>query len=433
MQEFRSEDLLKCIHCGLCLQACPTYVEAGSEADSPRGRIYLMRAVAEGRIQWQAGAVEHIDACLGCLACETACPSGVKYGWLIEIARAQVEQSRARSGVQRLAKKWLLGIMTQPRAFALALKAGRVFAPLFGGGVLPAPLARLLGAGMVAVKLPQTRGRTKPARLVGVYPPVGERRGRVGLLTGCVASVLFHEVNVATVAVLQRNGFEVVVPPEQGCCGALHLHNGFPEEAQRRALRLIECFERTAVDAVVVNSAGCGSSMKEYGRLFACSPHEERAHAFSAKVKDIMEFLAEVGIAPPERPLTGRDGKSELVVTYHDACHLAHAQGIRRQPREIIRSIPGVRLVELDEADMCCGSAGIYNLLQPEMASRLLRRKVERVRATGAEIVLTGNPGCLAWIAQGLNDLPESVAIMHPVELLHCAYHGESNVLYHPR
>ncbi len=433
MQEFRSEDLLKCIHCGLCLQACPTYVEAGSEADSPRGRIYLMRAVAEGRIQWQTGAVEHIDACLGCLACETACPSGVKYGLLIEIARAQVERSPARSSVRRLAKKWLLDIMTQPRAFALALKAGRAFAPLFGGGALPAPLARLLGAGMVVAKLPQVRSGTSHTRLAGVYPPVGERRGRVGLLTGCVASVLFHEVNVATVAVLQRNGFEVVVPPEQGCCGGLHLHNGFPEEAERRALRLIECFERAGVDAVIVNSAGCGSTMKEYGRLFACTPHDERARAFSAKVKDIMEFLAEVGIATPEHRLTGRDGRSDLVVTYHDACHLAHARGIRRQPRQIISSLPGVTLVELDEADMCCGSAGIYNLLQPEMASRLLKRKVERVRATGAQIVLTGNPGCLAWIAQGLNDLPEPVAIMHPVELLHRAYHKEGDASYHPR
>ncbi|MGQ9488866.1 MAG: (Fe-S)-binding protein [Armatimonadota bacterium] len=433
MREFCSEDLLKCIHCGLCLQSCPTYVETGNEADSPRGRIYLMRAVSEGRVLWQAGAVEHIDGCLGCRACEPACPSGVAYGLLIEIARAQVERSPARSRVQRTMKLWLLNLMTKPRAFAFAIRAGRMFSPFFGDGALPTPLARLLGVEKVVAKLPLVPVGARRGRLTGVYPPAGERRGRVGLLTGCVASVLFHEVNVATIAVLQHNGFEVVVPPEQGCCGALHVHNGFPEEAQRRALRLMECFERASVDAIVVNSAGCGSTMKEYGRLFACTPHEERAQIFSARVKDIMEFLTEAGIVLPSRPLAGQNGASELVVTYHDACHLAHAQGIRRQPREIIRGIPGVRLVELEEADMCCGSAGIYNLLQPEMASRLLQRKVERVRATGAEIVLTGNPGCLAWIAQGLRDHPRPIIIMHPVELLHRAYQQEGNVSYNSR
>ncbi|MER3473039.1 MAG: hypothetical protein C4335_03200 [Armatimonadota bacterium] len=422
MREFRSEDLLKCIHCGLCLQSCPTYVEDGSEADSPRGRIYLMRAVAEGRIQWQAGAVEHVDRCLGCLACETACPSGVAYGLLIEIARAQVERSPSRSGVQRTVKKWLLDVMTQPRAFAFAIHIGRRLSPFFGDKALPAPLARLLGVEKVVANLPQVPRGANPRRLVGVYPPMGERRGRVGVLTGCVASVLFHEVNVATVAVLQRNGYEVVVPREQGCCGALHLHNGFPEAGRWRALRLMECFGRVSVDAVIVNSAGCGSAMKGYGRLFAGTPYEVQARAFAAKVRDVMEFLVEAGFEVPKQPLGGQEGTPELVVTYHDACHLAHGQGVRRQPREVIRSIPGVRLVDLDESDMCCGSAGIYNLLQPDIALRLLQRKVERVRATGAEILLTGNPGCLAWIAQGLRSLPHPIAIMHPVELLYRAY-----------
>lgn len=433
MQKFRSEDLLKCIHCGLCLQSCPTYIEDGSEADSPRGRIYLMRAVSEGRVQWQAGAVEHIDGCLGCRACEPACPSGVAYGLLIEIARAQVERSPVRSQTQRAMKRWLLNVMTNPRAFAFAIRAGRMFSPFFGDRALPTPLARLLGVEKVVAKLPSVPVGAKQGRLAGVYPPAGERRGRVGLLTGCVASVLFHEVNVATIAVLQHNGFEVVVPPEQGCCGALHVHNGFPEEARRRALHLMGCFGRVSVDAIIVNSAGCGSTMKEYGRLFACTSYQEQAQAFSTGVKDITEFLAEAGIALPSRPLVGRDGSSELVVTYHDACHLAHAQGIRRQPREIIRRIPGVRLVELGEADICCGSAGIYNLLQPEMASRLLRRKLERIRATGAEVVLTGNPGCLAWIAQGLRELPQSITIMHPVDLLHRAYLREGNASYNSR
>lgn len=426
MQEFRSEHLLRCIHCGLCLQSCPTYVEEGSEADSPRGRIYLMRAVFEGRIRWDVGATEHIDRCLGCRACETACPSGVEYGLLLEIARAQVERSPARPALQRVVKRLILNLMAQPGAFAFAMRTARLLSPLFGERALPAPVARMLGVKGVVAQLPSVQGKRES--LTGVYPARGERRGRVGLLTGCVASVLFPEVNVATIAALQYNGFEVVVPRGQGCCGALHVHNGFPDEARRLALHLIECFEREPVDAIIVNSAGCGSTMKEYDRLFACTPHEARARTFAARVKDVMEFLAEAGIRVPDRPLKARDGEHELVVTYHDACHLAHAQGVRRQPRDIIRSVPGVQLVELEEADMCCGSAGVYNLLQPEMASRLLRRKIERIRATGAEIVLTGNPGCLAWIAQGLRDLPQPIAIMHPVELLRNAYESRESL-----
>ncbi|MCS6949502.1 MAG: heterodisulfide reductase-related iron-sulfur binding cluster [Armatimonadota bacterium] len=419
MYSFRQEELLQCIHCGLCLQACPTYLEEGNEASSPRGRIYLMRAVAEGRIEWRGKALTHIDQCLGCRACEPACPSGVAYGHLIEIARAQSEHSPARPRRQRVAKRLLLNLMVRPAAFAFTLRIGHLLSPLLGGRALPVPLARLLGVHSVVAQLPPIP-RT-PGRLSSVYPPLGERRGRVAVLTGCVASVLFPQVNRATVAVLQHNGFEVIVPPRQGCCGALHVHNGFPEEGRRLALHLMSRFEGEPVDAIVVNAAGCGSTMKEYGRLFECTPHAERACAFSSKVKDVMEFLAEVGVRAPQRPLVGRDGK-ELVVTYHDACHLAHAQGIRQQPREVIRGIPRVRLVELPEAEVCCGSAGIYNLLQPEMAARLLRRKVDRIVATGAEAVLTGNPGCLAWLAQGLRTLPRPVEVLHPVELLSRAY-----------
>lgn len=419
MRSFRQEELMKCIHCGLCLQACPTYLEEGNEASSPRGRIYLMRAVAEGRIEWQGRAITHIDQCLGCRACEPACPSGVAYGTLIEIARAQTELSPARPRRQRVAKKLLLHMMVRPALFALAMRTGHLFSPLLGKEALPAPLARLLGVQQVVAHLPPLP--RSPERLRPVYPPLAERRGRVAVLTGCVASVLFPQVNHATVTVLQHNGFEVLVPPRQGCCGALHLHNGFPEEGRRLALHLISRFGEEPVDAIVVNAAGCGSTMKEYGKLFACTPHEERARTFAAKVRDIMEFLAEVGVRTP-LPLLREGETKERIVTYHDACHLAHAQGIRQQPREVIRAIPGVKLVELPESDVCCGSAGIYNLLQPEMAARLLRRKVERIAATGAEVLLTGNPGCLAWIAQGLRALPHPMEVLHPVELLSRAY-----------
>lgn len=424
MGAFRREQLLKCIHCGLCLPSCPTYLQTGNEADSPRGRIYLIRAVAEGRIEWEPAAVKHIDQCLGCRACETACPSGVAYGSLLEVARAQVERSKVRGSVQRWAKRWLLGLMADRRRFALAMRAARFGAPLLAGRALPKGIARLWGAREVALRLPEGRITMQPMRyLAGEYPATGEKRGRVGLLVGCVASVLFHEVNVATIAVLQHNGFEVVVPRGQGCCGALHLHNGYPEEAKRYAMRLIRCFEQERVDAIVVNAAGCGSTMKEYSALLDGSVAAQDARRFSARVTDVLELLDREGLRPPRYTLVGRDGVSPLVVTYHDACHLAHAQGVRAQPRRLIQSLAGVELVELTEADVCCGSAGIYNLLQPEMASALLQRKVERIRATGAEILLTANPGCLAWITQGLR--PHGIQVMHPVELLCWAYRGK--------
>lgn len=424
MGAFRREQLLKCIHCGLCLPSCPTYLQTGNEADSPRGRIYLMRAVAEGRIKWEPEAVNHIDQCLGCRACETACPSGVAYGSLVEMARAQIERSKVRGSVQRWAKRWLLGLMADRRRFALAMRIAHFSAPLFGGRVLPRGLARLWGAREVVLRLPEGRLTMHPMRyLAGEYPAIGEKRGRVGLLVGCVASVLFHEVNVATIAVLQHNGFEVFIPREQGCCGALHLHNGYPDEAKRYARRLVRCFEREQVDAIVVNAAGCGSTMKEYSALLDNDTTAQDARRFSARVIDVLELLQQVGIRSPRYALAGQDGVSPLVVTYHDACHLAHAQGVRAQPRQLIQSLAGVKLVELTEADVCCGSAGIYNLLQPDMASALLQRKVEHIRATGAEILLTANPGCLAWIAQGLRSY--SIRVMHPVELLYWAYQGK--------
>lgn len=422
MERFQQEELLRCIHCGLCLQACPTYVETGKEADSPRGRIYLMRAAAEGRIDWRHSASEHIDRCLGCRACEPACPSGVQYGSLVEVARAQVECLHVRSAVERFVKKLLLEATTRPALFALSLNFARLFAPLTKGKALPPLLGRMLEAHQQVVDLPKQKGWYRVGRLPHHLPALGGKRGTVGLLSGCVASVLYHQVNVATAGVLQRNGFDVVVPAQEECCGALHIHNGLPQQARKRALRLMRCFEQVEVDAIIVNSAGCGSTMKEYGDLFAGTSYGERARAFASKVKDVTEFLIEQGFRVPTCPLTGRNGRTNLVVTYHDACHLAHAQGIRKQPREIIRSIPGVELVELVESDMCCGSAGIYNLLQPEMAARLLDRKIKRILSTKAEIVLTGNPGCLAWIGQGLCHFLEPIPVMHPVELLYHAY-----------
>ncbi len=428
------EEFLTCIHCGLCTSACPTYLELGAEADSPRGRIHLMRALAEGRIDWTPDVVRHLDLCLDCRACTTACPSGVRYGLLIEDARAQLEEGGHRPLRERLLLKVLRDwLVVHPARLRLALSPLRLFYRLIPGDKVRAGrwLARLpqpLGALASLVPPPRsnrngqagTSRQEEPPFLPDEIRPTGPERYRVALLTGCVGSVLFDHVNRATVRVLTRNGCTVLIPRRQVCCGALHAHTGARRQAQELARRNLDAFYEAAggrwPDAILVNAAGCGSTLKEYGHLLADDPaYAERARAFSQRVRDITEFLAGLELVPPPALPPTR-------VTYHDACHLLHGQGISRQPRQLLAAIPGVELVPLAESEVCCGSAGIYNVLQPELAGRLLARKMGHVAETKAQVVATANPGCALQIQLGARQRGLDLEVVHPVELLDRAY-----------
>ena len=411
---------IKCIRCGFCLDACPTFRLTGQETRGPRGRIYLVRSWRENVIPFDSDVVDALDSCLGCRACETACPSGVPYGEILEEARAHIEANHLRPNTQSFARQQLLSTLTDPGKLVLSLKAAGLFGKLTNGK-MPGFAAKLLsGSSDASVSLPTPQGEARVHNLPERSAAKGEKRYRVGMLAGCVMRVLYGGTNAATVRVLQANGCEVIAPESAGCCGALHLHTGFHPEAVERMKKLIDAFtpHLSELDAVVVNSAGCGSTMKEYGTLLADDPAFcQRAQAFAAKVRDVSEWLAEIGLTAPTKPLNA-------TVSYHDACHLAHGQRVRLQPRQILKAIPGLNLVELDESDTCCGSAGIYNITQPEMARQLLDRKIANIKATGASIIATGNPGCLAWIQQGAKEAGLKLRICHPVELLAEAYEG---------
>jgi glycolate oxidase iron-sulfur subunit len=408
------ESLLDCVHCGICLSACPTFQLLGTEADSPRGRIYFMRALAEGRTEVTPTLAHHIDTCLGCRACETACPSGVHYGELLAQTRAYVEKHHQRSAEDQRARRSLLDLLTNPGRLRLALQGARLAQRIPGGAAVAERVQRyLFGPKAPEMPLPADAGTGRlPARVAAR----GEQRGRVVLLTGCVMSVLFHRVHEATARLLAANGYEVLIPAAQGCCGSMHMHVGYTAEARTRAEQLIAALEGTDADAIISNSAGCGSAMKEYAELFHGDREwEERAQAFSGRVRDVTEFLASVGLRAPDRPLPRR-------VVYHDACHLAHAQGIRAQPRSLLGQIPQIELVEFVDSDVCCGSAGIYNFLQPELAARLQEQKVRNLLAAQPELVATGNPGCHNWIEAGLRAAGSPVPVKHTAEVLAEAY-----------
>lgn len=407
-------DLLRsCIHCGLCTSACPTYLELGSETDSPRGRIHLMSAVQQGRIGWTGEVVRHLDLCLDCRACETACPSGVRYSQLLEAARDEIAKVYRRPFRERLIFKLFRDLLfPYPRRLRLAFLPIRLFGGLArrAGRLLPQDLQRMLAL------LPDPLPEEARYRLPPVVPAAGERRCRVALLTGCIGSVLFARTNWAAARVLARNGCEVVIPAGQGCCGALHLHSGASDAARVLARRNIAACDYNNVDAVIVTAAGCGSAAKEYGHVLAGDPRwAAEAAAFGAKVKDISEFLAAIGLKPMTHEVRRK-------VAYHDACHLAHGQGIRSEPRRLLSQVPGLELCELKDAEICCGSAGLYNLLQPGMAERLLRRKVDAILESGAEWIATANPGCLLYIAKGLKERGSRIRAAHPVEILAEAY-----------
>ncbi len=414
------EGVNQCVHCGLCLAYCPTFSELGTEMDSPRGRILLIKSLAEGRIGMSDSVVEHLSLCLDCRACETVCPAGVPYGRLIEAAKAEMERQRPGPPLRRLFRWLNFGILLGRPGWLRLAAAGLRAYQLSGlqRFARRAGLVRLLPGPLPAWEalLPSLPAASERAPLPRVTPAQGERRGRVALLTGCVQSVAFGAHNRATARLLARNGWEVVVPPEQGCCGALNAHGGDHARALTMGRDLVDVFARVEVDAVVVNTSGCGAHMKAYGTLLAGDPaYAERARRVAESVQDIAEFLARQPLRGPLRPVP-------MTVTYHDPCHVVHGQKIRNQPRALLAQVPGLKLVDLKEADWCCGSAGIYNLTQPEMATRLLHRKVGHVVATGAEAVVTANPGCILQIQAGLRAHGSPVRVLHLVEVLDRAY-----------
>lgn len=412
-----------CVHCGLCTASCPTYIETGNENDSPRGRIYLMRAVADGRLDLSPEVREHLDLCLDCRACESACPSGVQYGKIIEPFKVELQRSAAGSEKTSLLQRMIL--------HHLFPYAGRVRTAL-----APARLLQRLGlidwserAGLTRL-LPPTLRRMQmmlPAltgargSLPEMLPAIGPKRARVALFLGCVADAMFPETNAATARVLQQNGCEVVIPPSQVCCGAIHYHSGVEAPAQALARKNLAAFDPAQFDAIIVNAAGCGAMLKDYAHLLPATDHEA-ASRFVSKVRDISEFLVELGPIKPRNSVP-------LRVTYHDACHLCHGQQVRSQPRQLLAMIPGLELVPLEESEICCGAAGTYNLTQPEMSERLGRRKMDHLQATGAQTVVTGNVGCILQIARKVKERGSPMQVAHPVDLLDRAYRGESTPL----
>ncbi|MDE9367591.1 heterodisulfide reductase-related iron-sulfur binding cluster [Luteipulveratus sp. YIM 133132] len=409
-----------CVHCGFCLPSCPTYVLWGEEMDSPRGRIHLMKTALEGEplTPEMAG---HFDACLGCMACVTACPSGVQYDRLLERTRPQVERNHERTRSERALRAAIFSLFPYPRRLRIARTALRATQrcgldrAVRRSGVLERLAPHLAAMQRVA----PTIGAREP--LPELIPAVGERRARVALLTGCVQSEFFPEVNAATARVLAAEGCDVVVPRGQGCCGALSSHSGREPEARGFADATIDTFDPLDVDFVVVNSAGCGSAMKEYEQLLDTGDDTRtaRAAAFSERVRDLAEILVELGPRAERHALP-------TTVAYHDACHLAHAQGVRDQPRELLAGIPDLTVREIADAAICCGSAGVYNILQPEPARALGEQKSRNVIATGAQLLVTANPGCMMQIAAAARDQGTDLAVAHTAQVLDASLRGLS-------
>lgn len=417
-----STELVKdCVHCGFCLPTCPTYALWGEEMDSPRGRIYLMKLALEGRVPLNSTFVTHMDNCLGCMACMTACPSGVKYDKLIEATRAQIERNYLRSPFDRLLRTVIFHLFPRPERLALLLAPMRMYqrsglqALVRRSGTLNLfPRSMRIMEALMPSAPASANGNLLPERVEAQ----GQRRLRVGMLLGCVQRVFFPEVNAATVRVLAAEGCEVVIPRDQGCCGALMVHAGEEKEALNYARRTIDAFERAELDVIVTNAAGCGSSMKDYGYLLRDDPnYAERARAFSARCRDISEVLAELEPCAPRHPLP-------LKVAYHDSCHLQHAQGVRIQPRAVLGKIPGLELLEIGEPALCCGSAGIYNLVKPGPARELGERKVRNALATAADVIATGNPGCLLQLRSGIQHAGSKVPVVHMVQLVDASIRG---------
>jgi len=414
-----------CVHCGFCLSTCPSYRVIGKETDSPRGRIYLMNAVNKGEVPLNEAVTEHFDTCLGCLACVSTCPSGVQYDQLIAATRPQVERNQTRSLSDRWLRSLIFGLFPYPNRLRLLLlplffyqKLG-LQALVRSTGLLPRLLPRLGAMESILPTVPLSAFREPVATVI---PAQGEKRYRVGMILGCVQRLFFEPVNAATLRVLTANGCEVVIPRAQGCCAALPAHQGQEAQAQTLARQMIDAFEGTEVDAIIINAAGCGHTLKEYGHILQDDPaYRAKAEAFAAKVRDVQEFLAAAGLTATLSPVA----EQPLPVVYQDACHLLHGQKISAQPRDLLRQIPGVVLREPLDAGLCCGSAGVYNLLQPEVAEELGQQKVQNLVATGAVVIASPNPGCSLQIQKHLRQQGHSTRLMHPVELLDCSIRGQ--------
>lgn len=414
---------LDCVHCGLCTSSCPTYTELGDENNGPRGRIYLMRMVAEGRMEVNPRLRRHLDLCLDCRACETACPSGVHYGRLIEPFRLTLEEQESKHLAKRL--DWfhhliLLRLFPYANRIRLAMAPVRIAQRL---GLYD--MAERLGLfKLIPGRLGQMVTLVNPPippgpKLPKFLPAIGRRRARVAFFVGCVGDAMFRHTHWATLRVLQQNGCDVLIPPGQGCCGAIHYHAGEREGARKVADVNVVAFEKLdEFDAIIVNHAGCGAMLKEYG-LHWKDDQQPARQRLADKVKDINEFLDQLGPIAPT-------GRIEAVATYHDACHLGHAQRVREAPRRLLSMIPGLELRELPETEICCGSAGTYNLNHPEMADRLMRRKLENILRTGAQISLASNAGCLLQIGREVRRQRKPLLVMHPMDLLDLSYRGES-------
>lgn len=410
------ELLLDCVHCGLCTSACPTYVETGDENESPRGRIYLMRGVTDGKLELNDRVRGHLELCLDCRACETACPSGVQYGKLIEPFRVAMDAGEGGEKLNDWFHRWILfGLFPYARKLRRALLPARIaqrtgLLKLFQATrltrLLPVQLQRMVDM------LPPPRRNEGP--LPEFLPAFGRRRATVGLFTGCIGDAMFRHVNWATARVLQQNGCDVHVPRTQVCCGAIHFHGGSSEPARVFADENLAAFPIDRFDAIINNVAGCGSMLKDYGHHWHDAKQAERS-AWSAKVKDVNEFLDQLGLVPPE-------GEIKAVATYHDACHLLHAQKIQEPPRRLLAQIPGLEIRDLPESELCCGAAGTYNLTQPEMSARLSKRKMENIKRTRARIAITSNAGCALQIAREAREQGEQLAVVHPMEMLDWSY-----------
>ncbi|QDV50401.1 (Fe-S)-binding protein [Gimesia fumaroli] len=426
------ENFLDCIHCGLCTAACPTYLETGNENDSPRGRIYLMRAIVDQRIELSDAVRGHLDLCLDCRSCETACPSGVQYGRLIEPFRVDVHkmESEDSAGPQNdWFHRWILyRLFPYPNRIRWTLLPARVMQFLRIDKVVNAlRLPYLLPAKLR--RMNDLLPRLQPAEpaLPEILPAKGTQRARVALFTGCVSEAMYSHVNHATARVLQANGCEVIVPRTQGCCGAIHYHSGADEEAIKFALQNLAAFDLENIDAIIVNVAGCGAMLKDYGHIAEETkgvPAEqvEKLKQLATKFRDVSEFLFELGPIAPE-------GEIPIQATYHDACHLVHAQKVQNQPRKLLELVPGLELIPLNESTICCGAAGSYNLTQPEMADQLGQRKLKNILDTGANVVISGNVGCTLQIDSKLRQAHKPLWVAHPMEILDLSYRNQKPTL----